>query len=133
MWCLIVSIPDLCSLSYFAQGHNTMSPVRLEPATLRSLVKHSTTEPLCSLSDCASCLAGLSFQWAHMPTFTFCWTATHFIVSQDRISVSDIYTTFTHHISIYINYTFILANSADLDDMPHFSASHMGLLWSQYI
>ena len=26
-----------------------MTPVRLEPATLRSRVKHSTTEPLCSL------------------------------------------------------------------------------------
>ena len=27
-----------------------MTPVRLEPATLRSRVKHSTTEPLCSLT-----------------------------------------------------------------------------------
>ena len=33
-----------------AQGHNTMTPVRLEPAAPRSRVKHSTTEPLCSLS-----------------------------------------------------------------------------------
>ena len=29
-----------------AQGHATVSPVRLEPATLRSRVKHPTTEPL---------------------------------------------------------------------------------------
>ena len=31
-----------------AQGHNTVTPVRLEPAAHRSRVKHSTTEPLCS-------------------------------------------------------------------------------------
>ena len=29
-----------------AQGHNAVMPVRLEPATPRSGVKHSTTEPL---------------------------------------------------------------------------------------
>ena len=28
-----------------------MTPVRLEPAVLRSRVKHSTTEPPCSLSE----------------------------------------------------------------------------------
>ena len=33
-----------------AQGHNAVTPVRLEPAALRSRVKHSTTEPLRSLS-----------------------------------------------------------------------------------
>ena len=32
-----------------AQGHKTVTPVRLEPADPRSRVKHSTTEPLCSL------------------------------------------------------------------------------------
>ena len=32
-----------------AQGQNTVVPVRLEPATPRSQVKHSTTEPLHSL------------------------------------------------------------------------------------
>ena len=32
-----------------AQGHNSMMPVRLEPATPLSRVKHSTTEPLHSL------------------------------------------------------------------------------------
>ena len=31
-----------------AQGHNTLMPVRLEPATVRYLVNDSTTEPLCS-------------------------------------------------------------------------------------
>ena len=30
----------------FAQGHNAVTLVRLEPAALRSRVKHSTTEPL---------------------------------------------------------------------------------------
>ena len=32
-----------------AQGHNTVMPVRIKPAAPRSRVKHSTTEPLCSL------------------------------------------------------------------------------------
>ena len=32
-----------------AQGHNTVTPVRLEPGTSRSRVKHSSTEPLRSL------------------------------------------------------------------------------------
>ena len=29
-----------------AQGHNTVTPVRLKPAAPQSLVKHSTTKPL---------------------------------------------------------------------------------------
>ena len=36
----------LAWINVLAQGHNTVTPVRLEPATLRSRVKHSTTEPL---------------------------------------------------------------------------------------
>ena len=32
-----------------AQGHNTVTLMRLEPAAPRSRVKHSTTELLCSL------------------------------------------------------------------------------------
>ena len=32
-----------------AQGHNTVTLVRLEPASPRSQVKNSTTEPLCCL------------------------------------------------------------------------------------
>ena len=35
-----------------------MTPVRLEPATIRSLVKHSTTEPLHSLVFCGNGLPG---------------------------------------------------------------------------
>ena len=31
------------------QGHNAVMPVKLKPATPRSRVKHSTTEPLRSL------------------------------------------------------------------------------------
>ena len=50
-----------------AQGHNTVIPVRLKPATPLSPVKHSTTEPLhslvvyngrrlvCILSCCKTC------------------------------------------------------------------------------
>ena len=33
-----------------AQGHKAVTPVRLEPAAPRSHVKHSTTEPLRSIS-----------------------------------------------------------------------------------
>ena len=36
-------------LMCLAHGHNAVAPVRLEPATPRSRVKHSTTEPLRSL------------------------------------------------------------------------------------
>ena len=38
---------DKCVL---LKDHNTVTPVRLKPATPRSRVKHSTTEPLRSLS-----------------------------------------------------------------------------------
>ena len=31
-----------------AQGHNTVTPVRLEPVAPHSQVKHSTTEPQCA-------------------------------------------------------------------------------------
>ena len=40
-----------------AQGHNTVTLIRLEPATPRTRVKYSTTEPLC-----------LKTEWVH----TFC-------------------------------------------------------------
>ena len=36
-------------LMCLAQGHNAVTPVRLEPATPRSRDMHSTTEPLHSL------------------------------------------------------------------------------------
>ena len=38
-------------LMCFAQGHNAVTPVRLEPMALRSQVKNSTIEPLRSLSQ----------------------------------------------------------------------------------
>ena len=38
-------------LMCLAQGHNAVTPVRLESTAPRSRVKHSTTEPLHSLSD----------------------------------------------------------------------------------
>ena len=60
-----------------AQGRITVIPVRLEPATFLFRVKHSTTEPLCSL------------------------------------------------LSLKIN--FVLANSADPDEMVHDAAFHLGL------
>ena len=40
----------LARINVLAQGHNAVTPVRLEPAALQSQVKHSTTEPLRSLS-----------------------------------------------------------------------------------
>ena len=39
---------DKCVL---LKDHNAVTPVRLEPAALRSRVKHSTTEPLRSSKD----------------------------------------------------------------------------------
>ena len=41
--------PVPARINVLAQGHNTVMPVRLEPAAPLSRVKHSTTEPLCSL------------------------------------------------------------------------------------
>ena len=38
-------------INVLAQGHNTMTPVRLQPAAPRSCVKHSITEPLRSPKD----------------------------------------------------------------------------------
>ena len=44
---------------YLAQGHNAVAPVRLESTAPRSRVKHSITEPLCSLiSDAVKTLVG---------------------------------------------------------------------------
>ena len=40
---LIVSIPYLCLLLYFAHEQYAVPPVRLKPATLLSRLKHSTT------------------------------------------------------------------------------------------
>ena len=39
-----------------AQGHSTVTPVRLKPAAPRSRVKHSTTEPLRSHDLGPNCL-----------------------------------------------------------------------------
>ena len=50
-----------------AQGHDTVKPVRLQPEAPRSLVKHSTTEPLHSLDyqfeKCNSFLGCLFKKW----------------------------------------------------------------------
>ena len=53
-WVEPVLSKDKCVL---LKDHNPVTPVRLDPAALRSLVKHSTTEPLCSHTK------GLKFQW----------------------------------------------------------------------
>ena len=46
-----------------AQGHNAVKPMRLEPATLRSQVKHSTTKRLPSLEkQIGKTLIGLLLQ-----------------------------------------------------------------------
>ena len=73
---LFVWLDSKCSSQQFfsyvhtAQGHNTMTPVRLELATPRSRVEHSTTEPLlfpckymklCALGQNYSCLLFNSF------------------------------------------------------------------------
>ena len=43
-------------LMCLAHGHNTVMPVKLEPETPRSCVKHATTEPLPSLLACCGAL-----------------------------------------------------------------------------
>ena len=35
-------------ITFLAQGHNTVTPVRLKPTAPRSRIKYSTTKPLCS-------------------------------------------------------------------------------------
>ena len=40
---------SIFSIVVVVDDHNAVTPVRLEPAALRSRVKHSTTEPLRSL------------------------------------------------------------------------------------
>ena len=47
-------------LMCLAQGHNAVTPVKLEPAAPLSRVKHSTTEPLCSQIDIYS-VAGIRY------------------------------------------------------------------------
>ena len=52
-------LPPRLGLMCLAQGQNAVSPVRLEPAALRSRVKHSTTGSLHSLQiDCIQSIAG---------------------------------------------------------------------------
>ena len=77
-------------INVLAQGHNAVTPVRLEPAAPRSGVKHSTTEPLRSHYSNVSLpakmekilygmhkLVGPQLFWSGTPTFssgtpTFC-------------------------------------------------------------
>ena len=42
-------------INVLAEGHNAVTPVRLEPAAPRSRVKHSTTEPLRSQNLDSNC------------------------------------------------------------------------------
>ena len=49
-------------LMCLARGHNTVTPVRLEPEAPRSPVKHSTTEPRRSLYECLVCIILKCFQ-----------------------------------------------------------------------
>ena len=45
-WVFLSLTSAKLGLMCLAQGHNAVMPVRLEPAALRSAVKHSITEPL---------------------------------------------------------------------------------------
>ena len=58
-----------------AQGHNTVTHERLEPATLQSQVKHSTTEPLLCLLNIMSVTSVLmndiSYTYIHPTTHSF--------------------------------------------------------------
>ena len=46
--CVLISLPHGADVFCLSQGPQCNDAVRLEPAALRSRVKHSTTEPLCS-------------------------------------------------------------------------------------
>ena len=62
-----------------AQGHDTVTPVRLKPAAPRSSVKHSTTEPLRSLENLI--LPMLSYPGCHMrATNIVCIELTHMAI-----------------------------------------------------
>ena len=52
-----------------AQGLNAVPPVRLEPATLRSRVKHPTTEQLRSLPDRSVFLVGRQCSMGYIVVF----------------------------------------------------------------
>ena len=54
-----------------AQGHNAVTQVRLEPAALRSRVKHTTTEPLRSLLVSVAEETGLKLALAETPKTGF--------------------------------------------------------------
>ena len=50
-WVFLDLFSNKQGLMCLAQRHNAVSPVRLEPATPLSQVKHLTTEPLSSPKD----------------------------------------------------------------------------------
>ena len=57
-----------------AQGHNAVTPMRLEPLAPRSRVKHSTTEPLRPITEIS--LSGKPLLYQHIwnqlsPTFDY--------------------------------------------------------------
>ena len=57
-------------INVLAQGHNTVTPVRLQPATPRSRVKHCTTEPMRFLTlACIRCFPSL-YKVSGMPEHT---------------------------------------------------------------
>ena len=85
-WYLFVSIPDLCCLSYFAQGHKTVTPpaVRLELTTFRSSVKRSLhfANPLEGLSTNACFQILLIFSLFIMLLYTCNWIEVNKIFQQ---------------------------------------------------
>ena len=55
MFCVYTEVMAQDDTVTFSKDHNAVTPVRLEPAALRSRVKHSTTEPLRSLKQRSYC------------------------------------------------------------------------------
>ena len=71
-----------------AQGHNAVTPVRLEPATPRSQVKYSTTEPLRSQD-------GILLSWTGNCTWNYmALLLVHYQVQQS--SVVDVFRNWYH-------------------------------------
>ena len=90
-----------------AQGHNTVTRVRLEPAAPWSRVKHSTTEPLCSP---LTLLKPMKFA-IKFNTVTSGWSIVYIEGLQVMIKKT----------KLFLKINFVLANSADPDEM------HLGL------
>ena len=88
-----------------------MTPVRLEPAALRSRVKHSTTEPLRSLCILMDFLI-------HINTISMGLPILYFNGHRKKLN---------HYVLLSLKVALILANNEDPNEMQHYAAFHLVL------